>query len=156
MLQTLQVKYSPTAQLGPVIDRFRKHKLVHDLNYLLPRNNGKVTKAWCILCLVIELLCVVCYNVCLLVGCLSSQQNASVSQEQICSDNFTCCHTEVEAADQTYTDTRPTSPSTDSTSPGTWQGSRWFANFYVTGMTRPGKMGFEPRIFRSRGKHLNH
>ena len=30
---------------------------------------------------------------CLLVGCLTSQQQASVSQGRICSDNFTCCHT---------------------------------------------------------------
>ena len=27
------------------------------------------------------------------VGCLTSQQQASVSQGRICSDNFTCCHT---------------------------------------------------------------
>ena len=32
--------------------------------------------------------------VCLLVGCLKSQQHASVSQGRICTDNFTCCHTE--------------------------------------------------------------
>ena len=40
--------------------------------------------------------------VCLLVGCLTSQQHASVSQLRICSDNCTCCHTEIEAADQTF------------------------------------------------------
>ena len=40
--------------------------------------------------------------VCLLVGCLTSQQQASVSQGRICRDNFTCCHTEIEAADQTF------------------------------------------------------
>ena len=40
-------------------------------------------------------------GVCLFVGCLTSQQQASVSQGRICSDNFTCCHTEVEVADQT-------------------------------------------------------
>ena len=34
--------------------------------------------------------------VCLLVGCLTSQQQASVSQLRICTDNFTCCHTEIE------------------------------------------------------------
>ena len=34
----------------------------------------------------------------LFVGCLTSQQHASVSQGRICSDNFTCCHTEVEVA----------------------------------------------------------
>ena len=82
--------------------------------------------------------------VCLLVGCLTSQQHASVSQGRICSDNFTCCHTETEAADQTfhltqsqYTDTGPTSPSADPIKPGAWQGSHWSANFQLTGMTRP-------------------
>ena len=72
---------------------------------------------------------------CLLVGCLSSQQHASVSQGRICSDNFTCCHTEIEAADPTfhltqsqYTDTGPTSPSADPITPGAWQGSHWSAN----------------------------
>ena len=74
--------------------------------------------------------------VCLFVGCLMSQQQACVSQGQICSDNFMCCHTETEVADQTfyltqsqYTDTRQTSPSADPISPGTWQGSNWSANF---------------------------
>ena len=85
-------------------------------------------------------------RVCLFVGCLMSQQHASVSQGWICSDNFTCCHTEIEVADQTfyltqsqYTDTGPTSPSADPTTPGTWQGSHWSANFWVTGMTWPRK-----------------
>ena len=71
----------------------------------------------------------------LFVGCLTSQQQASVSQGRICSDNFTCCHTETEAADQTfyltqsqYTDTGPTSPSADPITPGAWQGSHWSAN----------------------------
>ena len=61
-------------------------------------------------------------------GCLTSQQHASVSQGQICEDNFSCCHTEIEVADQTfrltqsqYTDTGPTSPSTDPTTPGARQ-----------------------------------
>ena len=74
--------------------------------------------------------------VCLLVGCLASQQHASVSQGRICSDNFTCCNTEIEVADQTvyltqsqYTDTGPTSPSTDPITPGAWQDSHWSANF---------------------------
>ena len=56
-------------------------------------------------------------RVCLLVGCLTSQQQTSVPQGRICSDNCTCCHTEIEVADQTfyltqsqYTDTGPTSP----------------------------------------------
>ena len=38
-----------------------------------------------------------------------------------------------------YTDTGPTSPSTDPVTPGAWQGSHWSANFQVTGMTRPQK-----------------
>ena len=73
---------------------------------------------------------------CLLVGCLTSQQQASVSQGRMCSDNFTCCHTEIEVADQTfyltqsqYTDTGPTSPSADPITPGAWQGSHWSTNF---------------------------
>ena len=76
------------------------------------------------------------HEVCLLVGCLTSQQHASVSQGRICTDNFTCCHTEIEAADQTfhltqsqYTDTGPTSPSAEPITPGAWQGSHWSANF---------------------------
>ena len=83
---------------------------------------------------------------CLLVACLTSQQQASVSQGRICSNNFTCCHTEIEVADQTfyltqsqYTDTGLTSPSADPLTPGAWQGSHWSANVKVTGMTRPRK-----------------
>ena len=80
------------------------------------------------------------------VGCLTSQQHASISQGRICSDNSTCCHTEKEVADPTfhltqsqYTDTGPTSPSADPRTPGDWQGSHWSANFSVTGMTQPRK-----------------
>ena len=88
---------------------------------------------------------VICINTCiasadvvclLLVGCLTSQQHASVSQGRICTDRFTCCHTEIEAADQTfyltqsqYTDTGPTSPSAYPIMLGAWQGSQWSANF---------------------------
>ena len=82
----------------------------------------------------------------LFVGCLTSQQQASVSQGQVCTDNFTCYHTKIEVADQTfylthsqYTDTGPISPSADPTTPGAWQGSHWSANFQVTGMLRPEK-----------------
>ena len=71
-----------------------------------------------------------------LVGRLTSQQQASVSQRQICSNNFTCCHTEIEVADETfyltqsqYTDTGPTSPSANPVMPGAWEGSHWSANF---------------------------
>ena len=75
-------------------------------------------------------------RVCLFVGCFTSQQHASVPQGRICSDKFTCCHTEIEVADQTfhltqsqYTDTGPTSPSADPITPGAWQGSHWSVNF---------------------------
>ena len=75
-------------------------------------------------------------TVCLFVGCLTSQQHASVSQGQICTDNFTCCHTDLEVADPTfyltqsqYTDTGRTSSSADPIMPGTWQGSHWSADF---------------------------
>ena len=71
------------------------------------------------------------------VGCLTSQQHASVSQGRICSDSFTCCHTETEVANPTlhltrsqYTDTGPTSPSTNPITPGAWQGSQWSASFF--------------------------
>ena len=74
--------------------------------------------------------------VCLLLSCLTSQQHASVSQGRICSDNFTCCHTEMQVADPTfhltqsqYINTGPTSPSTDPITPGAWQGSHWSAIF---------------------------
>ena len=85
--------------------------------------------------------------VCWLVGCLTSQQHVSVSQGRICSNNFTCCHTEIEVADPTfyltqsqYTDTGPTSPSADPITPGAWQGSHWSANFLSHWyMTRPQK-----------------
>ena len=67
---------------------------------------------------------------------VASQQHTSVSQGRICSDNFACCHTEIEVADQTfyltqsqYTGTGPTSPSADPITPGAWQCSYWSANF---------------------------
>ena len=99
------------------------------------------------------------------VGCLTSRQQASVSQGRICSDNFTCCHTEIEVADPTfyltqsqYTDTGPTSPSADPVTPGAWQGSHWSANFWVTGMTRPRKnpvaSAIRTRDLPSRGGRL--
>ena len=51
--------------------------------------------------------------------------HASVSQGRICSDDFACCHTEIEVAGQIfhltqsqYTDTGPTSPSTYLITPG--------------------------------------
>ena len=78
--------------------------------------------------------------------CLTSQQQASVSQGLICSDKFTCCHTEIEVTDQTfhltqsqYADTGRNRPSTDPITPGAWQGSHWSANVEVAGVTRPRK-----------------
>ena len=71
----------------------------------------------------------------LFVGCLMSQQHASVSQGWICSDNSVCCHTEVEVTDQIfcltqsqYADTGPTSPCADPIIPVAWQGSHWNAH----------------------------
>ena len=97
-------------------------------------------------------------------GCLTSQQHASVSQEQICSDKSTCCHTETEFADQTFYLTQ--SQYADSELTQRWsynarQGIHWSANFEVTGMTRPGKKlkvqaGVKPRVFHSWGRCLNH
>ena len=92
-------------------------------------------------------------------------QHASVSQGRICLNNCTCCHTEIEVADQAfyptqsqYTDAGPTRHSADPITPGAWQGSHWSANFEVNSMTRPRKIpaevGFEPRIFRSWGGRL--
>ena len=75
---------------------------------------------------------------------VSGVSHASVSQGRICSENCTCCHTEklqikLSTSPSHNTDTGPTSPSADPTTPGAWQGSRWSANFEVTGMTGPGK-----------------
>ena len=76
------------------------------------------------------------HNIGLIVGCLTSQQYASVSQGRVCKDNYMCCHTEIEVADQTfyltqsqYTDAGQTSPSADPIMPGAWQGRHWSANF---------------------------
>ena len=70
-------------------------------------------------------------------SCLTSQQHASVSQGRIWEGSCTCCHTEIEVADQTfhltqsqYTDIGPTSPSTDPISQGTWQGSQFLSHWY--------------------------
>ena len=82
----------------------------------------------------------------MLVACLISLQHVSVSQGQICSDNATCCHTEIGIAHQTfyltqsqYTDTKPTSLSTDLTTPAAWLGSQCSATYKVTGMIQPRK-----------------
>ena len=52
-------------------------------------------------------------------------------------DDFTCCHTEIKIADQTfyltqsqYTDTGPTNSSADRIMPGAWQGSQFLSHWY--------------------------
>ena len=81
---------------------------------------------------------------CLLVGCSTSQQHASIPAGRVCLESFTCCHSETEVADQTfcptqsqYTDTGPNSPSAGPITRGAWKLSHWIANFEVTGMSRP-------------------
>ena len=78
----------------------------------------------------------------LLADCLTSQQHSSASKGRNWSDNCTCCHTEIEVADQIcyltqpqYTDTKPASPSAGAIKLETWQGSHWrlhFSSIWVT------------------------
>ena len=101
------------------------------------------------------------------VGCLTSQQHASVSQGRICLDNSTCCHTEIEVADQTfhltqsqYTDTGPTSPSTTDPkrqAPGrVATGVPVFKSLVSLDPEKiPTQAAFEPGTFRSRDGRLN-
>ena len=96
-----------------------------------------------------------------LVGCLTFRQQASVSQGRICTDKFTCCHTEIEVANQTFYFTKSPYTNTGPTSPNAWQRSHGVPVLKVDGMTRTGKIptvraGIEPRICRSRGGRLNH
>ena len=66
-----------------------------------------------------------------LAACVSSQQLASVSKEQISKDNCACCHTETEATDETcsltkwyHSHTGVTSPNNnDPKMPDAWQGN---------------------------------
>ena len=46
-----------------------------------------------VLCVCVCVCVCVCFVCCLFVGCFTSQQQACVSQGQICSGNCTCCHT---------------------------------------------------------------
>ena len=115
------------------------------------------------MCVMASMGCILCLSVAassLLVDCVMSQQHDSVFQRRICSDNFTCCRTEIEVADQTfcltqsqYTDTGLTSLRADPMTPGAWQGNHRGANSEITGMTRP---GIEPGVHLSRGGRLNH
>ena len=99
-------------------------------------------------CLSVVCFCGTSFGPCrllLLVGCLKSQQHASVSHGQISSDNCTCCHIEIEVAQtchliqSQHTDTRPTSPSSNPMTPGAWQDGHLRTNCEVTGATRTGK-----------------
>ena len=95
-----------------------------------------------------------CCTFCSLVGCLTSQQHASGSQGRICTDNFTCCHTKIKVADQTfyptqsqYTDTGPTSPSTDPITPGAGRVATGVPIFKSLDPRKiPAQTGFETRI----------
>ena len=80
------------------------------------------------------------------VGCVTRQQYSCVSRRRICSDNCTCCHNEIGVVDQAcylteiqYTDTRPTSPSTDPVTPGARKAatrvptlSQWYGSSLVS------------------------
>ena len=79
---------------------------------------------------------------------------------------FTCCHIEIEAADQTfyltqpqYTDTWPTSLNADPLTPGSWQGSHRVSSFRSlvcwTRKNPHGKARIEARIYRTGGGHLH-
>ena len=88
----------------------------------------------------------VCVCVFWLLVCVTPKQHANVSQERIFWDNWTCCHTEIVVADQTYylaqsqyTDTGATSFSAYRVAQDAWQVSHYSTNFPVAGMTRPGK-----------------
>ena len=103
--------------------------------------------------------------VCWLVGCLTSQQQASVSQGRICTENLTCCHTEIQDVDPTfyltqsqYTDTGPTSHSADPITHGrVATGVPILSHWYDSTPEKiPAQAGFEPGIFRPRGGRLNH
>ena len=87
------------------------------------------------------------------VCCFTFQQHASVSERQICSDNCTCCHTEIEAADQT------TSPSHSIQTPdlaGSPLECQFFflSHWYDTTRKDPTvQAGIELRIFRQTDQH---
>ena len=87
----------------------------------------------------------------LFVGCITSQQHASVTQGGPCSDNCTCCHAEMEVGDQAcylalsqYTNIGPTSPGADLIMPGARHGSHWFTGKIPPGISPMGKAGIEP------------
>ena len=97
------------------------------------------------------------------VACLTSLKRASISQGKIGSDNFTCCHTEIQVADQTFyltqsqpTDTGPASPSADPITPGTGRVATGVSIFKSLVSVDPEKIptaqaGFEPGVCHSLG-----
>ena len=94
-----------------------------------------------------------------LLACLTSLQHSNVSQGRFCSDNCKCCHSETEAADQTflltqsqYTDTGPTSPSADPITPDAWQG-QFLSHWYDSTRKNPGASGITTP---DRGGRLSH
>ena len=100
---------------------------------------------------------------CLFVGCLTSQQHARVSQGWICSHNFTCCHTEIEVADQTFHLTQSHRANQSQQWPYDARRGRVATGapfckslVWLNSGKNPGSWGFEPGIFHSRGGRLNH
>ena len=82
------------------------------------------------------------FPACLLLGCLTSQPHLTCTSGMGLF-NFIFRLTGTEAVDQTchltqsqFTETRQTSPSTNPSVPGVWQGSHWSINFELTSMTR--------------------
>ena len=99
--------------------RIRWRKPITILLLTLPCRQGEIITNFLLLTLVCRWF----------VGCLTSQQHASVCQGRICLDNSTCCHQTFHLTQSQYTDTGPTSPSTYPITPGGWQGSYWSAKF---------------------------
>ena len=101
---------------------------------------------------------------CWLLACFTSQQHASVSQGWIRSDNCTCFHIETEVADQTfylthskYTDTRPTSHSTDPITPSVGKIATGVSIWYDLTCKHPyGQSGIGSQICCARDRRLNH
>ena len=104
-------------------------------------------------------------RVCWLVGCLTSQQHASISQGRICTANFTCCHTEMQiqlSISPSHSILTPGQPVPALTlqrqAPG--RVASGVPMFKSLVWLDPGKIpeqaGFEPWIFRSWGGRLIH
>ena len=92
--------------------------------------------------------------------CSTSQQHGHDFKGRICPNICASCSTETETEQQTCyfnlskcTDTGPTSPKIDRTTPGRWQGSHKSANESMVWLCQ-GRMGSIRQISRSRGGHL--